>query len=61
MFNFKKSNKEIKEEAQKQYEELLKESGLSPDNKEGFILGEKKDIYGEEMSLEDIINGHLYQ
>ena len=61
MFNFKKSSKEIKEEAQKQYEELLKESGLSLDNKEGFILGEKKDIYGEEMSLEDIINGHLYQ
>ena len=52
---------EIKEESQKQYEELLKENGYSINNNEGFILGEKKDIYGEEMSLEDIINGHLYQ
>jgi len=43
MFNFQKQSKQIKKESQEQYQEMLKENGYSvDDNKEGFILGEKK-------------------
>ena len=57
MFNFK--DKEIIEDAEKQYKELLKNSGYSDKKKKGFVLGEKKDIYDKELSLEDIINQSL--
>ncbi len=61
MFNFKKQNEDIKKISEQQYKELLSENGYSNDNTEGFILGEKKEIYDKGESLDDIINGHLFQ
>lgn len=58
---WKKKAKETIDEAKKQYEELLKENGYSVEKSGGgFILGEKKEIYNSDMSLEDIINGNQY-
>jgi len=61
MFNAKKTSADIKKYSEEQYKELLKQNGYSGNEREGFILGEKKDIYDKEVSLEDIINNHLYQ
>ncbi len=61
MFNFKKASSDIKQQSEEQYKKLLEENGYSSSDNEGFILGEKKDIYDEDVSLEDIINNHLYQ
>lgn len=55
----KKKQKEIRDESEKQYKELLKESGYD-ENSTGFILGEKKEIYDKDVSLEDIINKITY-
>lgn len=61
MFDFKKQNKDIKKQSEEQYKSLLSENGYSTDNVGGFILGEKKEIYDEGTSLDDIISGHLFQ
>lgn len=58
LFNFRKKNKKDFKEVEEQYIKLLRENGYDADNKEGFILGEKKDIYDNDVSLEDIINNH---
>ena len=60
MFNFKKDSAKIKKQSEEEYKQLLEENGYSSENAEGFILGEKKEIYDKNMSLEDIINGHLF-
>ena len=53
--------KNVKEISEEQYKKLLTENGYSTDNPEGFILGEKKEIYDKGTSLDDIISGHLFQ
>lgn len=52
MFSF---NKKDKEEVEKEYEKLLKSVGKDKKN-EGFVLGEKKEIYEKDMSLDDILS-----
>ena len=54
MFKF---NKKDKEKAQEQYDELLKKVNKQEDKNNGFVLGEKKEIYNSEMSLDDILLG----
>ncbi len=53
MFNFGKKDRE---EAKKQYDELLEKVGKKPNKDNGFVLGEKKDIYDDNVSLDDIIS-----
>lgn len=55
MINLFKTKKE-KEEAEKQYQELLKSVNAKPSKTEGFVLGEQKKIYDEDLSLDDILN-----
>lgn len=51
-------SKKERAEAEAQYKELLKSVGKSSKNTEGFVLGEKKDIYDIKTSLDDIISGN---
>ena len=53
LFGFGKKDKEI---AEKQYEELLDSVGEKNRKKEGFVLGQQKDIYDSKFSLDDIIS-----
>lgn len=48
--------KKERAEAEEQYKELLESIGKNDNNTEGFVLGEKKDIYDTKMSLDDIIS-----
>lgn len=53
-FNIKKA----KEEVEKEYAEMLKDSNLKRGKKNEFVLGEKKDIYDDNLSLDDILGAN---
>ena len=51
------SYNDIKKQSEEQYAELLKDLNIKkPKKKQGFVLGEKKDIYESNMTLDDILN-----
>jgi hypothetical protein len=53
-FNVKKA----KEEIEKEYAELLKDANLKKGKKNEFVLGKKKDIYEDNLSLDDILGAN---
>lgn len=53
MFKFKNKDKEI---AQEQYSELLESVGKKKSKNNAFVLGETKNIYSDNLSLDDIIS-----
>ena len=49
--------KKERAEAEDEYKKLLESVGKENKNLEGFVLGERKDIYDTKISLDDIISG----
>lgn len=54
----RKDSEKVRELSKKQLKELLATVGKTEDDAEGFVIGEKKEIYDKGLSLDDIINGN---